>query len=261
MNDDENINNLEIIQECTQLCASGNNIQENFIEKDLDISDHAQSDHPQSDQKISKPWYCYILHCCNNTRTYVGVTVSLKKRIRQHNGEIKGGARATTRSRPWKYWCVWGPFDKRTALQLEWRLHRQTPYKKSCLQRRMCQIFSALDMVQWTSKAKLISTLNFWILWKGGYEDDYDLNSPIQEGLHIVRQLNESSHFENDNLKITPVQNQYEIQNCAIIKSIDATIILDDFLTIEAGQIAYYQGNKSQSISFEGNILVVSFEK
>lgn len=41
-------------------------------------------------------WLLYLLENSENKRTYLGVTNNIKRRIRQHNGEIKGGARATT---------------------------------------------------------------------------------------------------------------------------------------------------------------------
>lgn len=46
----------------------------------------------------SKIWSVYLLIC--NNRTYVGCTTDVKRRLRQHNGEIRGGARATRKSGP-----------------------------------------------------------------------------------------------------------------------------------------------------------------
>lgn len=45
------------------------------------------------------PFYTYILSCADGT-FYTGKTKDIKKRIRQHNGEIKGGAKYTAPKRP-----------------------------------------------------------------------------------------------------------------------------------------------------------------
>ena len=53
----------------------------------------------QTEQPSKKnTYYCYFLGQHNNWngQTYNGYTTNLKRRLRQHNGEIKGGAWATT---------------------------------------------------------------------------------------------------------------------------------------------------------------------
>lgn len=42
---------------------------------------------------MSSNWIVYLLN--SDKRTYVGSTTDVKRRLRQHNGEIRGGARAT----------------------------------------------------------------------------------------------------------------------------------------------------------------------
>lgn len=78
-------------------------------------------------------WYCYMLVCCDagsERRTYVGATVAPDRRLRQHNGELVGGARAT-RGRRWRRQFLVGGFGcERDALRFEWRwkwLTRQAP--------------------------------------------------------------------------------------------------------------------------------------
>ncbi len=41
-----------------------------------------------------KPWTIYVLRCADGS-FYTGITVDLTRRVRQHNGEIVGGARYT----------------------------------------------------------------------------------------------------------------------------------------------------------------------
>jgi predicted GIY-YIG superfamily endonuclease len=41
-------------------------------------------------------FYVYLLVASSSGNTYVGATVNLDHRLRQHNGEIKGGAKATS---------------------------------------------------------------------------------------------------------------------------------------------------------------------
>lgn len=71
-----------------------------------------------------KPYFVYILSSTTRRRTYVGVTCDLTRRLKQHNGILKGGAKYTTVGRPWKMICyVTGFPTKRTAYQFEWRMH------------------------------------------------------------------------------------------------------------------------------------------
>lgn len=85
-------------------------------------------EHPASLIIIS-PHICYLLQSANPRYTYFGYTNNLEHRLRQHNGIIKGGAKYTSKYRPWKVVCYVSGFpDRRTALQFEWRLHH--PFKK-----------------------------------------------------------------------------------------------------------------------------------
>ena len=63
--------------------------------EDLDVV--VDVDETPSNTKETK-YYCYFLGQHNNWtgQTYNGYTVNLSRRLRQHNGEIKGGAWATT---------------------------------------------------------------------------------------------------------------------------------------------------------------------
>jgi len=68
--------------------------------------------------------YCYILYDELSNKTYVGYTNNPERRIRQHNGLIKGGAKYTTRQHKseWKYLAIIASpdFTHQTALSFEW---------------------------------------------------------------------------------------------------------------------------------------------
>ncbi len=69
-------------------------------------------------------FYCYLLKSKNErylNDTYIGFTDNPLHRIRQHNGEIKGGAKQTSRKRPWSLELVVSNFpNKILALMFEW---------------------------------------------------------------------------------------------------------------------------------------------
>ena len=45
------------------------------------------------------PWYVYLAKCSDDT-LYTGITNDLERRIKQHNGKLRGGARYTAARRP-----------------------------------------------------------------------------------------------------------------------------------------------------------------
>jgi structure-specific endonuclease subunit SLX1 len=105
-------------------------------------------------------FYVYLLLSTNNN-TYVGATIDVNRRLRQHNGEIKGGAKATTskvsRGETWRRVCYISEFpDWPSALQFEWRwkqLSRKIKNRKSPLQKRMQALNELLSLEKSTLKA------------------------------------------------------------------------------------------------------------
>jgi predicted GIY-YIG superfamily endonuclease len=75
-----------------------------------------------------KTWYVYLLTTLDEKRTYIGASVDVQRRLRQHNGEICGGARYTSR-RPgqWKVvsFLTIG-HDKIRALRTEYKLKKRS---------------------------------------------------------------------------------------------------------------------------------------
>lgn len=117
-------------------------------------------------------FYVYLLLSTNtnnnnNTNTYIGATMDIHRRLRQHNGEIKGGAKATTsKGNQWKRVCYVSGFpDWSSALQFEWRwkqLSRQSKYLKisTPLIRRIAALDHLLSLEKSTTKAIPFSQWN-----------------------------------------------------------------------------------------------------
>lgn len=108
--------------------------------------------------------YVYLL-VSTNGNTYVGATVDLERRLRQHNKEIKGGAHATgikvSQGETWtRVAHVSGFPDWQSTLQFEWRwkqLSRKLSIHLPPLERRMKALKTLLELPQSTTKAKPFS--------------------------------------------------------------------------------------------------------
>jgi predicted GIY-YIG superfamily endonuclease len=108
-------------------------------------------------------FYVYCLQSSTG-ETYIGATVDIDRRLRQHNCELAGGARRTGMSVAagscWQRIChVTGFPDWQAALQFEWRW-KQLSRKQSAknpTERRMRALKQLLALDRPTTKAKLYS--------------------------------------------------------------------------------------------------------
>ena len=111
------------------------------------------------------PYYCYLLKAQDSNHSYAGITNNLPRRIRQHNGLIKGSAKYTKLHRPWLIICAIGPFqNKITALQFEWRVHHP-PIRRTGIAGKILNIQDVLNLSTWTSNAPISSTIDLKIYW------------------------------------------------------------------------------------------------
>lgn len=105
--------------------------------------------------------YCYLLYT-DAGQTYVGATVDPDRRLRQHNREISGGAKATSirvnEGLTWNRACYISNIPEwRSALQIEWRWKQlgRTQFKhiKNPIDRRLYSLKKLLSLEKPTNMA------------------------------------------------------------------------------------------------------------
>ncbi|KAI3848228.1 hypothetical protein MKX03_003506 [Papaver bracteatum] len=88
------------------------------------LKSHIEPPKPQNQSSTSpspSSWSVYLILSTNALlKTYVGITTNFSRRLKQHNGELKGGAKASRLGRPWICACIIQGFkDHSEACQLE----------------------------------------------------------------------------------------------------------------------------------------------
>lgn len=132
----------------------------------------------KGNENISK-YYCYIIRSTNpafSNSTYNGSTNNLVRRLRQHNGEIVGGAKATRGKGPWVFIAVWEGFQShREALSCEWRIKHPTNSRK-----RPPQYNGVKGRIKSLS---LLVGLDYWTNQSSGMENGLDYKLYLDENL------------------------------------------------------------------------------
>lgn len=109
-------------------------------------------------------WFCYILRCIDENHknlTYGGSTNNMVRRLRQHNGIIKGGAKAT-RGKQWQLYALMSGFETRSnMLCAEWKINHPTgkrgkrPAKYCGVNGRIAGLNEVLVLNKWTNKCTI----------------------------------------------------------------------------------------------------------
>lgn len=134
--------------------------------------------------------YMLVSEC--GRRSYVGITKQLDKRLKRHNGQLAGGARAT-RGRNWHLgFVVCGIETDRVARQLEYYMHHTRQPNGTPIARRARQFCALL------ARPDIIHDTNLCIQWHA----EQDLATQL-EWPDDVRHVTMSS--SNDYLKPAPV--------------------------------------------------------
>lgn len=128
----------------------------------------------------AKIYYCYWI--TSGARSYIGATVDPTKRLRQHCGDLVGGARRT-RGRTWKFECVISGFRTwKEALQFEWSFKYHSKQCRSVASRKEA-LTALLARERWTSNAPLASDVPLALEWQPTqYGDSAEFESKASGG-------------------------------------------------------------------------------
>ena len=153
-------------------------------------------------------WACYILKSINdlsNNKTYIGSTNSTKRRIRQHNREIVGGAKATAFIYPAEMYCIiTGFMNHQSTLRCEWLLKHPDGKKKINNKYRGIdgKIKGLNNLIlyseKWSKKSEN-ANLTIWIHDKYYHLLDYN-NYPVN--IKIIRINNQWNDIYKLNLEL-----------------------------------------------------------
>ena len=130
-------------------------------------------------------WKFYLI--ANNGCTYAGVSPDPVRRLRQHNGEIKGGAKYTTSKGPgWRHLCLLSGFTKIQALQFEWAVKHYPPRDAGGIINRLKKLICVINKEKWTSKSPDSSTVPLTITWLEKHNiGEYSLPDYVAEIINI----------------------------------------------------------------------------
>lgn len=77
-------------------------------------------------------WFSYLVECADGS-LYCGVTNNLTRRLKQHNGELVGGAKYTSARRPVCLKANWPHQDRAEASRHEYQVKQLTREQKWAL--------------------------------------------------------------------------------------------------------------------------------
>lgn len=86
----------------------------------------------QLKKQTDQAWSVYLLRCADNS-LYCGITTNLQQRLRQHNGELVGGAKYTKLRQPCELVYSESADNRSHAAQKEYAIKRLSKAAKEFL--------------------------------------------------------------------------------------------------------------------------------
>ena len=107
-------------------------------------------------------WSFYLIE--NGTHTYTGISHDPIRRLRCHNGEIKGGSRHTKIIGPgWKHTLIINGFNRKSAIQFEYAVKHPVVIGKK---KRIDKVVSVLKREKWTRNSEPSSSYKLSMVYK-----------------------------------------------------------------------------------------------
>ncbi len=111
--------------------------------------DQVNNEDNEPNEPIKLDYVVYLLVNTSNNKTYVGSTNNTKRRIRQHNGDLVGGAKYTKINKDTGKWLFYGMIKnlhKRQALSIEKKIQiRSRKLSGTPIERRLKAFNSILN--------------------------------------------------------------------------------------------------------------------
>lgn len=85
--------------------------------------------------QTDQAWSVYLLRCADDS-LYCGITTDIEKRLKQHNGELKGGAKYTAARQPCELVYQESANNRSCASQREYQIKKLTRTAKELLIRK-----------------------------------------------------------------------------------------------------------------------------
>ena len=156
----------------------------------------------QYNMNYTNKYYCYILRSLNPNhlnKTYNGKTNCIYRRLRQHNGIISGGAKATSGKGVWiPYVIIEGFETENEALSCEWRIKHPTNTKKrpsqyNGVKGRVKSLNLLIGLDNWTNKSSGMGSGRKYTMY---IQDEYLelIDLTLKKDNLIIKSINELNY-------------------------------------------------------------------